>query len=84
MKLVKTEVLLDRSKVLFLLHLGEEGRFSRTGEGSGHAEFRMRIEMRQYGVRDEAKMICGIGSCGRELCCAKYMNRFRTGLCQNG
>jgi cell fate regulator YaaT (PSP1 superfamily) len=32
--------------------------------------------MRQIGVRDEAKMICGIGSCGRELCCAKFMNRF--------
>jgi cell fate regulator YaaT (PSP1 superfamily) len=36
----------------------------------------MRIEMRQIGVRDEAKMICGIGSCGRELCCTKFMNRF--------
>ena len=38
--------------------------------------FRMRIEMRQIGVRDEAKMICGVGSCGRELCCAKFLNRF--------
>src|SRR4030042_2961856 len=40
------------------------------------AEFRMRIEMRQIGVRDEAKMGCGIGGCGRELCCAMFMNRF--------
>jgi len=32
--------------------------------------------MRQIGVRDEAKMVCGLGSCGRELCCAKFMNRF--------
>jgi cell fate regulator YaaT (PSP1 superfamily) len=37
---------------------------------------RMRIEMRQVGVRDEAKMVGGIGSCGRELCCSTFLPRF--------
>ena len=37
---------------------------------------RMRIEMRQIGVRDEAKMVGGIGSCGRELCCSSFLQRF--------
>lgn len=39
-------------------------------------EFKMRIEMRQIGVRDEAKMIGGLGVCGRELCCASFMKNF--------
>jgi cell fate regulator YaaT (PSP1 superfamily) len=39
-------------------------------------EFKMRIEMRQIGVRDEAKMIGGLGVCGRELCCARFMQAF--------
>jgi cell fate regulator YaaT (PSP1 superfamily) len=40
------------------------------------AELRARIEMRQVGVRDESRMTGGIGSCGRELCCATYLSRF--------
>jgi len=39
-------------------------------------ELRMRIEMRQVGVRDEAKMIGGLGVCGRGLCCASFMRTF--------
>jgi len=39
-------------------------------------EFRMRIEMRQIGVRDEAKMIGGLGVCGRQLCCTSFMKSF--------
>ncbi len=75
MKLVKTEVLLDRSKALFYFTSEKRVDFRELVRDLA-AEFRMRIEMRQIGVRDEAKMICGIGSCGRELCCAKFMNRF--------
>jgi cell fate regulator YaaT (PSP1 superfamily) len=37
---------------------------------------RLRVEMRQVGVRDEAKMVGGIGSCGRELCCSTFLPRF--------
>ncbi|MBN1274216.1 MAG: hypothetical protein JXB26_18290 [Candidatus Aminicenantes bacterium] len=39
-------------------------------------EFKMRIEMRQVGVRDEAKLIGGLGVCGRPLCCASFMKNF--------
>lgn len=75
MKLVKTEVLLDRSKILFYFTAEKRVDFRELVKDLA-AQFRTRIEMRQIGVRDEAKMVCGIGSCGRELCCAKFMNRF--------
>jgi cell fate regulator YaaT (PSP1 superfamily) len=75
MKLVKTEVLLDRSKILFYFTSEKRVDFRELVRDLAGG-FRMRIEMRQIGVRDEAKMICGIGSCGRELCCTKFMNRF--------
>jgi cell fate regulator YaaT (PSP1 superfamily) len=75
MKLVKTEVLLDRSKILFYFTAEKRVDFRELVKDLA-AQFRMRIEMRQIGVRDEAKMICGIGSCGRELCCARFLNRF--------
>jgi cell fate regulator YaaT (PSP1 superfamily) len=75
MKLVRTEVLLDRSKILFYFTAEKRVDFRELVRDLA-AELKMRIEMRQIGVRDEAKMVCGIGSCGRELCCAKFMNRF--------
>jgi cell fate regulator YaaT (PSP1 superfamily) len=75
MKLVKTEVLLDRSKILFYFTSEKRVDFRELVRDLAGG-FKMRIEMRQIGVRDEAKMICGIGSCGRELCCTKFMNRF--------
>ena len=75
MKLVKTEILLDRSKMLFYFTAEKRVDFRELVRDLA-AEFKMRIEMRQIGVRDEAKMVCGLGSCGRELCCASYLNRF--------
>lgn len=75
MKLIKTEVLLDRSKILFYFTAEKRVDFRELVKDLA-AQFRMRIEMRQIGVRDEAKIICGVGSCGRELCCAKFLNRF--------
>jgi len=75
MKLVKTEILLDRSKALFYFTSDKRIDFRELVRELA-TEFRMRIEMRQIGVRDEAKMVCGLGSCGRELCCAKFMNQF--------
>ena len=75
MKLVKTEVLLDRSKMLFYFTAEKRVDFRELVKDLA-AKFKMRIEMRQIGVRDEAKLICGIGSCGRELCCARFLNRF--------
>lgn len=75
MKLVRTEVLFDRSKTLFYFTAEKRVDFRELVKDLA-AAFRMRIEMRQIGVRDEAKMVCGIGSCGRELCCASFLNRF--------
>jgi cell fate regulator YaaT (PSP1 superfamily) len=75
MKLVKTEVLLDRSKALFYFTADKRVDFRELVKDLA-AQFRMRIEMRQIGVRDEAKMVCGMGGCGRELCCATFLNRF--------
>jgi len=75
MKLVKTEVLFDRSKILFYFTAEKRVDFRELVRDLA-AEFKMRIEMRQIGVRDEAKMVCGLGSCGRELCCSTYLNRF--------
>jgi len=75
MKLVKTEVLFDRSKILFYFTAEKRVDFRELVKDLA-AQFKMRIEMRQIGVRDEAKMICGLGSCGRELCCARFLNQF--------
>jgi len=75
MKLVKTEVLLDRSKALFYFTAEKRVDFRELVRDLA-AEFKTRIEMRQIGVRDEAKMVCGMGGCGRELCCASFLNRF--------
>jgi cell fate regulator YaaT (PSP1 superfamily) len=75
MKLVKTEVLLDRTKTLFYFTSEKRVDFRELVRDLA-AQFKMRIEMRQIGVRDEAKMVCGIGGCGRELCCATFMNSF--------
>jgi cell fate regulator YaaT (PSP1 superfamily) len=75
MKLVKTEVLLDRSKALFYFTSEKRVDFRELVRDLA-AELRMRIEMRQIGVRDEAKMVCGVGGCGRGLCCSSFLNRF--------
>jgi cell fate regulator YaaT (PSP1 superfamily) len=75
MKLVKTEILLDRSKALFYFTAEKRVDFRELVRDLA-GEFKMRIEMRQIGVRDEAKMVCGLGGCGRELCCATFLNRF--------
>jgi cell fate regulator YaaT (PSP1 superfamily) len=75
MKLVRTEVLLDRSKILFYFTSDKRVDFRELVRDLA-AEFKMRIEMRQIGVRDEAKMVCGLGNCGREFCCATFLTSF--------
>ncbi len=75
MKLVTTEVLFDGSKIIF--YYTADGRVDfRALVKDLVAKFRTRIEMRQIGVRHEAKMIGGLGCCGRELCCAAFLNEF--------
>lgn len=75
MKLIDVEYTFDGSKVIF--YFTAEGRVDfRELVKDLAAVFRTRIELRQIGVRDEAKMLGGIGSCGRVLCCASFLGDF--------
>ena len=77
MKLVDVEYTFDRSKIIF--YFTAEGRVDFRNLVKDLASvFRTRIELRQIGVRDEAKMIGGLGSCGRELCCSTFLGDFET------
>jgi cell fate regulator YaaT (PSP1 superfamily) len=75
MKLTRVEHAFDGSKLIF--YFTAEGRVDfRDLVRELASEFRTRIEMRQIGVRDEAKMIGGYGSCGRPLCCTTFLTSF--------
>lgn len=75
MKLVDVEYTFDRNKVVF--YFTAEGRVDfRNLVKDLAAIFRTRIELRQIGVRDEAKMLGGIGPCGRMLCCSTFLGDF--------
>ncbi|MFO7576331.1 MAG: regulatory iron-sulfur-containing complex subunit RicT [Pelovirga sp.] len=75
MKLVRAEYLFDGSKVLF--YFTADGRIDFRDLVRDLAQhLRTRIEMRQIGVRDEAKLVGGLGVCGRELCCSSYLREF--------
>ena len=75
MKLAKVEQLFDGSRLIF--YYTAEGRVDfRELVRDLAAHFRIRIEMRQIGVRDEAKMLGGYGSCGRPLCCTTWLQTF--------
>ncbi|MEW6213809.1 MAG: regulatory iron-sulfur-containing complex subunit RicT [Nitrospirota bacterium] len=75
MKLVCTEVTLDRKRFIFYFTAERRIDFRELVKDLA-ARFKMRIEMRQIGVRDEAKIVGGIGICGRELCCTKFLTSF--------
>lgn len=75
MKLVEAEYTFDNSKVLF--YFTADGRIDfRELVKDLAGVFRTRIELRQIGVRDETKMMGGIGTCGRPLCCHSYLSDF--------
>lgn len=75
MKVVGAEYAFDGSKMLF--YFTADGRVDfRELVKDLAAVFHMRIELRQIGVRDETRMLGGIGTCGRELCCATYLREF--------
>lgn len=75
MKLTRVEQLYDGSRLVF--YFTAEGRVDfRDLVRELAAEFRTRIEMRQIGVRDEARMMGGYGSCGRPLCCSAWLLTF--------
>ena len=75
MKLVDAEITFDHNKMIF--YFTADGRVDfRELVKELAAVFRTRIELRQIGVRDEAKMLGGIGICGRKLCCASFLEDF--------
>ncbi len=75
MKLIDVEYTFDNSKVIF--YFTADGRVDfRELVKDLASVFRMRIELRQIGVRDEAKMLGGVGNCGRGLCCSTWLADF--------
>lgn len=75
MKLIQVEYTFDRSKMVF--QFTAEGRIDfRELVKDLAAIFKTRIELRQIGVRDEAKILGGIGPCGRQLCCSTFLGDF--------
>ena len=75
MKLIDAEYTFDNNKVLF--YFTADGRIDfRELVKDLASVFRTRIELRQIGVRDETKIVGGIGMCGRELCCNKHLSEF--------
>ena len=75
MKLVEVEYTFDGSKILF--YFTADGRIDfRELVKDLATVFRTRIELRQIGVRDEAKTLGSIGVCGRSLCCSKFLDEF--------
>ncbi len=75
MKLIDAEYTFDNNKVIF--YFTADGRVDfRELVKDLASVFRTRIELRQIGVRDEAKMLNGIGQCGRRLCCANWLSEF--------
>ena len=75
MKLVDAEYTFDNNKLLF--YFTADGRIDfRELVKDLAAVFRTRIELRQIGVRDETKLMGGLGICGRELCCKSYLSDF--------
>ena len=75
MKLVEAEYTFDNNKLLF--YFTADGRIDfRELVKDLASVFRTRIELRQIGVRDETKILGGIGICGRPLCCSTYLSEF--------
>jgi cell fate regulator YaaT (PSP1 superfamily) len=75
MKLVHAEYSFDRSKIVFYFTASGRVDFRELVKDLAKI-FKARIELRQIGVRDEAKLFGGFGSCGRELCCTRFLTDF--------
>ena len=75
MKLVGAEYTFDNSKLIFYFTCESRVDFRELVRDLA-STFRTRIELRQIGIRDEAKMLGGIGVCGRKLCCAGFLSDF--------
>ena len=76
MKLVSVEYAFDRSKILFFFTANGRVDFRSLVKDLASI-FKTRIELRQIGVRDEARMLGGLGACGRPICCKAFLNDFQ-------
>lgn len=77
MKLVEVEYTFDRSKIMF--YFTADGRVDfRELVKDLASVFRTRIELRQIGVRDESKLLGGLGICGRPFCCSTFLGDFQS------
>lgn len=76
MKLVEVEYTFDRRKVVFYFTAEDRVDFRELVRDLAH-ELRVRIELRHIQVRDQAKVVGGLGCCGRELCCAAFLADFK-------
>lgn len=75
MKLVDSEYLFDGSKLIFYFTADERIDFRELVKDLAY-RFKVRIEMKQIGVRDEARMFAGYGCCGRTFCCSTFLKEF--------
>ncbi|MEK6790339.1 MAG: stage 0 sporulation family protein [Deltaproteobacteria bacterium] len=75
MRLIRVEYMFDSSKAIFYFTSETRVDFRELVKDLASG-FHTRIEMRQVGVRDEAKMLGGLGPCGRELCCSGFLSNF--------
>ncbi|MBI4557775.1 MAG: stage 0 sporulation family protein [Candidatus Hydrogenedentes bacterium] len=75
MKLVDVEYTFDKHKVIFYFSAAERVDFRELVRDLAH-ELKARIELRHIQVRDEAKLVGGVGVCGRELCCSTWLREF--------
>ena len=76
MKLVDVHFQFDRKKLYFFYTADGRVDFRELAKSLA-TEFKTRIELRQIGVRDEAKRISGVGTCGREYCCSSFLCNFK-------
>jgi cell fate regulator YaaT (PSP1 superfamily) len=75
MKLIRVEQAFDGSKLVFLFTAEERVDFRELVRELA-SEYKTRIELRQIGVRDEARLVTGYGTCGRPLCCSNWLKKF--------
>ncbi len=77
MKLIDAEYTFDRGKLVFYFVSDSRVDFRNLVKDLAYV-FKVRIELRQVGIRDEAKLLGGLGPCGREFCCSGFLNDFQS------
>ncbi len=77
MKLVRVKAALDRKRIMFFFCSETRVDFRALVRDLAR-RYKTRIEMRQIGVRDGAKMVGGLGPCGQEICCRRFLNKFES------